>query len=598
MKRAYVMPFGAQLDEEGTRFRLWAPSAERVAVKVQTPDGARVQADLQRSGSGWYELRTPDIGAGASYRYRIDDEIEVPDPASRFNPRGVHEASEVIDAAAFEWEDSAWRGRSWNEAVIYEMHVGTFTPLGTFAAIVPRLDELAALGVTAIELMPVNAFAGMRGWGYDGVLPYAPHAAYGRPHELKALVQAAHRRGIMMLLDVVYNHFGPDGNYLPRYARNFFTKRHHTPWGDAIDFGQLPVRQFFIQNALYWLEEYRFDGLRIDAVHAMHDDSERHFIDELIDTVRRGPGSERHVHIVLENHNNEAHRLGPGVAQWNDDFHHPLHVLLTGETDGYYEDFAARPLEQLGRVLAEGFAFQGELSHHSGLPRGEPSAKCPPGVFVNFLQTHDQVGNRACGERIAHLSEPERLQAAMAIALLAPQPPMLFMGEEYAAAQPFLYFCDFHGELADAVRNGRRNEFAKFLAFASERARDSVPDPNSPQTFARSTLVWEERDRSPHREWLEYTRALLVARAKYIAPLIADVVPGQATHRVRQQMLAVRWPLRTGQQLLLQANLGAIVCNAEPVPRAALIFSTSSKQHPDPDHLQAWEVRALLVERP
>jgi maltooligosyltrehalose trehalohydrolase len=600
VKRHREMPFGAQLRDNTTRFRLWAPSAQRVDLIANSRSGRPLKAAMTAS-EGWYEIAVDSLDAGARYQYRIDDEIDVPDPASRYNPDGVGGASEVIDPARFEWQDDAWRGRPWREAVIYELHVGTFTPEGTFAAIIPRLAELAELGITAIELMPVAAFPGSRGWGYDGVLPFAPHPAYGAPDDLKALVQAAHAHEIMMLLDVVYNHFGPQGNYLRGYARPFFTDRHRTPWGDAIDFSVAQVRRFFIENALYWIEEFHFDGLRIDAVHAMFDDASPHFIEELIRSVHEGPGRERPVHLVLENHNNEAHLLEAGavscVSQWNDDFHHPLHVILTDETDGYYEDFASEPHAMLGRVLAEGFAFQGEKSRFGGNhPRGEPSAHLPPAVFVDFLQTHDQIGNRAFGERLTALAEPDPLRAAYAVLLLSPQPPMLFMGEEYAAIQPFLYFCDYEGELADAITAGRRKEFAKFRLFSDEQARERIPDPNASKTFADSKLDWHDRGREPHVKWLQYVTALLEARRMHVLPLIDAIEPGSARYRAAEGVLTVDWPIGDGQCLTLVANLrpGAA---AAPYVEHSRLFSTCDAA-PTDGHMTAWEVRLLRRSMP
>jgi malto-oligosyltrehalose trehalohydrolase len=589
------MPCGAEVTDGGTRFRLWAPGARRVALKIQI-NGEWRHVDLPPASDGWHELTLSGIGAGARYRYLIDDESDVPDPASRFNPQGVQGPCEVVDRDAFEWRDDGWRGREWHEAVLYEMHIGTFTREGTYAAAIARLDELAELGITAIEVMPLNTFPGRWGWGYDGVLLYAPHPAYGRPEELKQFVQAAHERGLMLLLDVVYNHFGPEGNYLGRYAPDFFAPQLRTPWGSAINFAHPVVRRFFIDNALYWLEEFRFDGLRIDAVHAMHDEGDTHFIDEVVDTVQRGPGSRRHVHIVLENHRNESRRLGRKgnvvVAQWNDDFHHPLHVIATGENDGYYADYADRPLDHLGRVLAEGFAYQGEQSRFGKQARGEPSGELPPTAFVNFLQNHDQIGNRACGERLAHIVPPHKLRASLVILLLAPQIPMLFMGEEYAASQPFLYFCDYHGELGRAISEGRRKEFAAFASFGDEQRLAAIPDPNDASTYEASRLDHDEKRRAPHSEWLNWTRELLQVRTRKIVPLIPRLVAGQGRWRSRGTVLAVDWQIDDGSTLALHANLGDDV--AEPVEPAdgETLFRTT----PDSStgKLQAWEVRVLL----
>ena len=567
MKRAHRMPFGAGMVEpERTRFRLWAPAAREVAL-VLAQDGRNGRLAMQDAGDGWWEIVAP-ASASARYRYLVDGNREVPDPASRFNPEDVHGPSEVVDPEAFHWEDSGWRGRPWEEAAIYELHVGTFSPAGTFAGVEARLDYLSELGVTALELMPVADFPGRRGWGYDGVLPYAPDAAYGRPEDLKRLVAAAHARGLMVLLDVVYNHFGPDGNYLHLYAPQFFTDRHQTPWGAAINFDgerARPVRDFFIHNALYWLEEFHADGLRFDAVHAIADDSSPHILAELAAAIRSGPGRDRHVHLVLENDSNQARYLrrsaDGGVplydAQWNDDIHHAFHVLLTGESDGYYADYAADPTRLLGRCLTEGYAYQGEASgHRGGVPRGEPSAHLPPAAFVSFLQTHDQVGNRALGERLAALAQEPALRAATVAWLLAPAPPMLFMGEEFGAVTPFLYFCDFTGELAAAVRDGRRREFAQFARFADSTAQAAIPDPNDPATFASSKLDWQCAARPPHARWLALYRRLLALRREHVGPRLAGMA-GDAGRfaELATGAVACEWRLGDGAMLRIWLNL-------------------------------------------
>ena len=417
---------------DGTvRFRLWAPAASQVEVSIV---GAGIET-LELHEDGWFELITDACQSGDQYRFRIDGRQEVPDPASRFQPNDVHGPSQLIDPLGFDWQDGTWRGRRWEEAVLYELHVGTFSPSGTFSGVAERLDYLAELGVTAIELMPVADFPGGRNWGYDGVFPFAPDSSYGCPEDLKNLVQTAHAKGMMVLLDVVYNHFGPEGNYLYAYAPEFFTARHRTPWGNGINFdgsANRPVRDFLIHNALYWLTEYHFDGLRLDAVHTIVDDSSQHILSELAEVVHNAVGSERQVHLILENERNDANYLQRSArcrpqkytAQWNDDIHHALHVLITGEEDGYYSDYAERPLARLGRCLTEGFAYQGEPSHYGkGRPRGTNSACLPPSAFISFLQNHDQIGNRAFGERIVKLVDRRAVRAAVAILLLAPSAP-------------------------------------------------------------------------------------------------------------------------------------------------------------------------------
>lgn len=594
----HFLPFGAELQSNGrTRFRLWAPDAQRVDVVVE---GFVDRFETASRAGGWFEAEVP-VGAGTRYRYRIDDEIDVQDPAARFAPEGLNGSSEVVDPHAFHWDEDDWRGLPWHRAVLYELHVGTFTKEGTYAAIIPRLRELAALGINTIELLPLATFPGSRGWGYDGVLPYAPHPAYGRPEDLKQLIQAAHAVGIAVIIDVVYNHFGPEGNYLHRYASTFFTDRYQTPWGSAIDFeGEAGrnVRQFFIQNALYWLNEYRFDGLRLDAVHAIEDASKMHFVDELATALEAGPARDRHIHLILENHDNEASRLRPSgagrmsKAQWNDDFHHIAHVLLTGEKDGYYVNYAAQPREQLARVLAEGFAFQGDAYGEERATRGERSNDLAVTSFIDFLQNHDQIGNRAFGDRLTMLAGAAQLRAGLAVLLLSPHIPMLFMGEEYGARQSFLYFCDYEGELAEAITSGRRAEFAGFKAFGSEGARERIPDPNAAYTLERSRLRWEDRNEPPHREWLVYVGELLRVRAEHITPRIPMIEPGRAAREVRGNLLRVRWPGSAGA-LQLEANMGETACEREPQGSATLIYSTTSA--PTDRCLAAWEVRVSIT---
>lgn len=565
VRRAHAMPFGAAVLPGGqVRFNLWAPKQEKVELEL---DGER--HPMQAREGGWHTLLADKAGPGSRYRFVLaDGETRVPDPASRFQPEDVHGASEVIDPSAYAWSDGAWRGRPWAEAVLYELHVGTFTPEGTFKAAVRKLDHLVSLGVTAIELLPLGDFAGKRNWGYDGVYLYAPDSAYGRPEDLKALIDAAHARGLMVFLDVIYNHFGPEGNYLGLLCP-LYTERHRTPWGEAINYdgeGSREVRELVVHNALYWLEEYHFDGLRLDAVHAIVDDSPKHLLTELAERVRAHFPPDRHIHLVLENEHNEASRLprndsGRAVlydAQWADDSHHGLHVAVTGESESYYEEFHGDPAK-LGRALAEGFSFQGEpMRFRDGVPRGEPSAHLPPTAFVTFLQNHDQVGNRAMGDRIAALGPPEAVRAAAAVYLLAPQIPMLFMGEEWGTRQPFAFFCDFGPDLAEAVRNGRREEFAKFSAFSSPQARDRIPDPTAESTFQLSKLPWGEIEQEPHRGWLDWYRRILRARHERIVPLIPGI-PGHAGSYdvIGPFALRVVWRLGDGRQLVLLANLAA-----------------------------------------
>jgi maltooligosyltrehalose trehalohydrolase len=537
------------LDDAHVKFTLFAPGRDHVTLELE---GAASLAMMAENG-GWFAVETTAM-AGARYRFRLDD-LAVPDPASRAQVDGVHGWSVLRAPDAYSWSHPDWCGRPWREAVLYEAHCGL---LGGFAGVAARLPDLAELGVTALQLMPVNAFSGERNWGYDGVLPYAPARAYGTPDDLKALVDTAHGLGMMVLLDVVYNHFGPDGNYLPAYVPEFFDEARHTPWGPAIAFGREPVARFFIDNALYWLETFRLDGLRFDAVHAIGDNA---FLDRLAAEVRaRFP--ERHVHLVLENESNDPERLSRDFdAQWNDDFHNVLHVLLTGETDAYYQDFADRPAERLARCLAEGFIYQGEGSaNHAGKPRGAPSGHLPPTAFVNFLQNHDQVGNRALGERLTILVPIERLRAAMGLLLLSPQIPMLFMGEEVGSETPFLFFTDFHDELADAVREGRRKEFAKFAAFADPQAREAIPDPNALSTFEAS----RPRPGPDAGPWRDLITHILRLRREHLAPHL-DTTLSLGAQAIGPKAAQARW--RVGAKtFVLAVNLGDRPVPLSPAP--------------------------------
>jgi len=567
MERKHTMPFGAEVLSNGSvRFRLWAPNAKRVALCLE--NGRRGTHFVLPLENGWFERISPEATAGSLYRFQIDDKVEVPDPASRFQPQDVQGPSEVVDPTAFHWNDEHWRGRPWEEAVIYELHVGTFSPEGTFRGVEQKLDYLRDLGITAVELMPVADFSGTRNWGYDGVLLFAPDSSYGRPEDLRQLVQAAHAKGLMIFLDVVYNHFGPEGNYLHLYAPQFFTKRHTTPWGDAINFDGLEsrvVRDFFIHNALYWLEEFHFDGLRLDAVHAIVDESTPDFLTELAQRVRERFGAERFIHLIVENVDNTTRYLSRDQAdsarlydaQWNDDIHHCLHVLLTGETDGYYSDYAPDSMRHLCRCLREGFAYQGEYSEYHGENRGEPSTHLPPSAFISFLQNHDQTGNRAFGERIAQLADPRSLKAVMETLLLAPPPPLIFMGEEFGASSPFLFFCDFHGDLAAAVTNGRRSEFTRFARFNSPDVRESIPDPNAENTFLQSKLNWDSLRDKVHAGWLNLYRQLLALRQSKVVPHLGRTCATRCeASEGKERKLSVEWIFDDGARLQLRANLG------------------------------------------
>ncbi len=537
------LSFGANLIEPGrTRFRIWAPAQRAVSIAI----AGRPLLQMARGDDGWFAAEA-DCGAGTRYRYVLQDGTKVPDPAARAQSGDVHGESMVIDPASYQWRRQDWRGRPWREAVFYELHVGAF---GGFRRVARELPRLAELGITAVELMPIAEFPGSRNWGYDGVLPFAPESSYGSPDELKALIDAAHDHGLMIFLDVVYNHFGPDGNYLHSYAPEMFRNDLDTPWGPAIDFRRKEVRRYFTDNALYWLIEYRFDGLRFDAVHAI---PEPDWLDEMAAEVRRTIGPHRQIHLVLENDNNTArHLAGEFNAQWNDDGHHVLHVLLTDEREGYYADYADAPAARLARCLKGGFIYQGETSPYRGRPRGTRSADLPPTAFVLFLQNHDQIGNRAFGERLTTLADPAALEAAIALQLLCPQIPLVFMGEEAASESPFLFFTDHKPELAKAVCEGRRREFAGFAQFSDPQRLAKIPDPNAIETFERSKSV-ANRTVGGKRERL-YKDLLAIRRAEIIPHL--DGARSLDAHAIGPAAVLARWRLANGSLLVLASNFG------------------------------------------
>jgi maltooligosyltrehalose trehalohydrolase len=474
------------LGDRGTRFLLWAPAASRVDVVLE--QGRRVALD--RLERGYHGGLLPDVRAGARYRISLDGTEPVPDPASAFQPDGLHGPSAVVDPS-FPWTDASWRGVPLHDLVIYELHVGTYTEAGTFDALIPHLPRLRALGVTALELMPVAQFPGARNWGYDGALPFAVHDSYGGPAGLKRLVDACHAAGLAVLLDVVYNHLGPEGNHLPRFGP-YFTDRYRTPWGAAINFDGADsdeVRRYFMENALRWIDEFHIDGLRLDAVHAIHDESARPFLQELAGAVAVTAAElERPAHLIAESDLNDvrvvepADRHGLGMdAQWMDDFHHALHALLTGERDGYYEDYG--DVAHLARAYARGFVYAGEFSAYRRRRYGSDASRIAAERFVVCIQNHDQVGNRAAGDRIASFVGFEAQKLAAAAVLLAPYTPLIFMGEEYGETRPFPYFVSHSdADLAAAVRRGRREEFAAF-AWSGE-----IPDPCAEATFRSAVL--------------------------------------------------------------------------------------------------------------
>jgi maltooligosyltrehalose trehalohydrolase len=520
---------------------------------------------MERRSDGWFETEA-ECGAGTRYCLVLQDGKAIPDPASRAQDGDVHGPSVVVDPNSYRWRHAGWLGRPWYETVIYELHAGL---LGGYRNMAGELAHLTELGITAIELMPIAEFPGARNWGYDGTLPYAPECSYGTPDDLRALIDAAHGHGLMVFLDVVYNHFGPDGNYLPTLAPEMFRSDASTPWGPAIDFRLPEVRRYFTENALYWLIDYRFDGLRFDAVHAI---TESDWLDEMAAEVRSTIGSERHVHLVLENDSNDACHLVRGFdAQWNDDGHHVMHVLLTGEHEGYYGDYVEAPAARLARCLKEGFVYQGEPSmHRGGKPRGTSSVALPPTAFVLFLQNHDQTGNRAFGERLTVLAEPEALEAAIALQLLAPQIPLIFMGEETASESPFLFFTDHNKELAEAVREGRRREFSSFSSFSKPEMPAQLPDPNASKTFERSKPVAQPQ-RATARQNL-YAQLLTIRRTEIVPRLPGAHALDAAAFGTAA--VTARWRMGDGSQLTIASNLGASTVHL-PAASGRLLFASS-----------------------
>ena len=578
------LQFGPELTRDGALFRLWAPAAKRVEVVLDKPHA------LKRGEDGWFTADIAGVRPGARYKYRIDDEIDVPDPASDFQPEDVFGPSEVIDHSAFPWQASEWRGRPWQEAVIVEAHVGTFTEQGTYRAMIDRLDHLVQTGITALELMPLADFAGSRNWGYDGVLWYAPDSAYGRPEDLKTLIDEAHLRGLMVMLDVVYNHFGPEGNYLGRYAPDFFMEA-QTPWGSAIDYRVSEVRAFAIENALHWLRDYRFDGLRLDAVNSIVEPGGLSMLGDLsVAAGRLAAETGRHIHLVLENGDNRASILdaaqdpprGKYRAQWNDDYHHAWRVLMTGEKQGYYCDYQHSPISGIARTLSSGFVYQGEVSAFRGGRRGELSGHLAPSAFINFLGNHDQIGNRALGDRLEGNADARAIETALAVLLIAPGIPMLFMGEEWGSTAPFPFFCDFGGELANAVRKGRRSEYA----WAYAEYGDEVPDALDPSTRDSAVLDWNGRDAPAARKRLTLVQDLLRVRRQQIVPRLPGAAFGEA-HAAGNRLLTADWRMGDGATLRLIANLSdQAIRHASGGAKGTLIWGSELS-----DSVPPWSVR-------
>jgi maltooligosyltrehalose trehalohydrolase len=506
--------------QRGTRFRVWAPDASDVNLVLETTPAVTVPMEGETDGQ--FTTTRHDAPPGTRYRYRVDGRGPFPDPASRCQPNGVHGPSQVVDPHAFIWSDADWPGVPADRFVFYELHVGTFTPEGTFAAAAERLPYLAELGITAVIVMPVSDFPGERNWGYDGVAPFAPAHCYGAPDDLRAFIDAAHRAGVAVHLDVVYNHLGPDGAYQGTFSRQYFSESHQSPWGQGINFdgpGSAHVRRYVLENALHWMHEYHMDGLRLDATHAITDDSDPPIVADIAAAVQASGADRPHPGAVIaEDHRNAAHMIrdrdagGWGLdAVWSDDFHHAIRRALTGDRDGYFADFDGSP-GQIAATVRDGWLYRGQYSTYFGKPRGTDPAGLPLSRFVVFLQNHDQVGNRAGGERLHHDASLAAYRAVSVLLLLAPEIPLLFMGQEWAASSPFRYFTDHHEPLGRAVTAGRRREFSRFARFADPEAAATIPDPQAVETFLASRLVWDEAGREPHAGILRLYRRLLALR--------------------------------------------------------------------------------------
>src|SRR5581483_54329 len=516
---SWHLDMGANLVPGGTAFRVWAPEAAGMELQLRLNDGCDRRLAMSSLSDGTWHLIVPGVGAGALYKFAPNGAEAYPDPYSRFQPNGVHGPSMVIDTSAFEWHDAGWHGIDRERLVVYEAHVGTVTPEGTFDGLVAQLDDLRDLGVTAVELMPVAQCSGGRNWGYDGVDLFAPSWSYGGPAGLQRLIDAAHQRGLGVILDVVYNHFGPEGNYLRAFSRQYFTDHYQTPWGDAVNYdgqGSAWVRKLAIDNALSWVHDFHVDGLRLDATFAIHDRSPRHLLQELSYAVRQSLPPDRPVVLIAETSENDARYFKPAAEGgfefdlvWADDFHHAVHTHLTADRHGYFADYQGTA-EEIARTIGQGFLYEGQTSSLTGEPRGTAARRWPAWRFLYCLQNHDQVGNRALGERLNQLVDLASYRAVSVLLLALPYSVLLFMGQELASSAPFLYFTDHEPDLGQLVTAGRRAEFASDPAFGPA---EQVPDPQAQSTFDRSKLDPQQRRREPGSQVRQLYQELLALRS-------------------------------------------------------------------------------------
>ena len=571
------LPAGAEPTGGGTHFRVWAPRRTRVEV-LEADSGRATMLDAE--AGGWFSGLLRHVGVGTRYRYRLDGDGAFPDPASRFQPDGPHGPSEVIDPAAFQWTDRSWPGISLEGQVLYELHVGAFTAEGTWAAAARELPELAAAGITTIEMMPVADFPGRFGWGYDGVNLFAPTHLYGRPDDLRAFVDAAHAAGLGVILDVVYNHLGPDGNYLREFSEHFFSTRHATDWGEAINFDGPeagPVREFYLANARYWIEEFHFDGLRLDATQDIKDDSPEHIIAAIARTARAA-APDRGILVVAENEPQDARLARPAEsggygldAMWDDDFHHSAVVALLGRDEAYYSDYRGQPQEFISGVKW-GFLYQGQWYSWQKARRGRGALDLRPAQFIRFTQNHDQVANSSRGERLHQLAAPGRWRAMTALLLLAPGTPMLFMGQEFSASSPFPYFADHGGDLGGMVRRGRLEFLAQFPSLALPEMQARVPDPSSLETFHSARLDLRQRD--AHAAAYHLHRDLLALRRSEVA-LRAQRPRGVDGAVLGESAFVLRFFAENDEDRLLVVNFGRTLhLNPAPEPLLAPLRSS------------------------
>jgi maltooligosyltrehalose trehalohydrolase len=548
----WQLPIGARPDGVGVRFRVWAPDVHKVELVVLGENRRELSRHLmRRDEDGYHAVEVEGLRAGAKYMYLLDGDKMRPDPASKYQPEGVHGPSQVVDPS-FSWSVSAWNGIPLEDMILYEVHTGTATPEGTFEALIDKLPYLRTLGVTAVEIMPVADFPGDRNWGYDGVDLYAPARVYGGPLSLKRLVDEAHRHDLAVVLDVVYNHLGPAGNYLRDFSRDYFTSDLKTPWGDALNFRNRHVRDFFLWNACYWAQQYNVDGLRLDATHAILDDSDDHVLKELGSRVRETLPQGRNFVIFAEDERNDVWMLraasegGVGIdAVWADDFHHEVRSAVAGDNEGYYVDYTGSAAD-IAETLNTGWFYRGQVSTHAGAPRGTDASDYPQSRFVYCIQNHDQIGNRAFGDRLNMAIEPCAYRAASALLLLSPYTPLLFQGQEWAAGTPFLFFTDHDAELGKMVTEGRRAEFAHFKGFEGE----DVPDPQDPGTFLESKLKWDEVKTDAHPQVLELYRELLSLRRS--APAMKQRTRRNfSAEAVGEHTVITRQRAESGQHLLV-----------------------------------------------